>query len=126
LEREADSLAAHVDLEHLDLDLVAHGDDRTRVIDVLPRQFGDVDEAVHAAEVDERTEVDDRGHHTGAALAGLEVREELVALFLLRLLEPRTAAEHDVVAVLVELDDLRFERLADVRLQVADTTQFDQ
>jgi hypothetical protein len=29
------------------------------VVDVLPRQLGHVDEAVHAAEVDERTEVDD-------------------------------------------------------------------
>ena len=34
--------------------------------------------------------------------------------------------EHDVVAVLVELDDLRLELLADVRLEVADATHLDE
>jgi hypothetical protein len=63
LEREADALAVEVDLEHLHGDLVADGHDRPGVVDVLPRQLGHVDEAVHAAEVDERTEVDDAGHH---------------------------------------------------------------
>ena len=61
------------------------------MVDVLPRQLGDVDEAVHAAEVDERTEVDDRRHDTLADLAGLEVGEELVALLALGLLEVRAA-----------------------------------
>ena len=34
--------------------------------------------------------------------------------------------EHHVVAVLVELDDLGLDLLADVRLQIADTTHLDQ
>ena len=59
LEREADALAVEVDLEHLHGDLVADGHDRTGVVDVLPGQLGHVDEAVHAAEVDEGAEVDD-------------------------------------------------------------------
>ena len=59
---------------------IADGDDRTRVIDVLPRQLADVDETVHAAEVDERTEADTTlRHDTLADLAGLEVGEEAVA-----------------------------------------------
>ena len=80
------------------------------MVDVLPRQLGHVDESVHAAEVDERTEVHDRRHDTLADLARLEVGEELVALLALRLLEVRAAGQHDVVAVLVELDDLALER----------------
>ena len=91
LERERDALAGEVDVEHLHGDLVADLDDRRRVVDVLPRQLGDVDEAVHAAEVDERTEVDDRRHDTLAHLAGLQVREELVALLALGLFEVRAA-----------------------------------
>ena len=59
LQRQADALALEVDIEHLHGDGVTDGDDRTRVIDVLPRQLADVDEAVHAAEVDEGTEADD-------------------------------------------------------------------
>ena len=57
------------------------------MVDVLPRQLGHVDETVHAAEVDERTEVDDGADHALANLAGLEVGEEAVALVALGLLE---------------------------------------
>src|SRR5690606_38741585 len=44
----------------------------------------------------------------------------------LGLLEPRTTREHDVVAVLVELDDLGLELLTDVGLQVAHATHLHQ
>ena len=64
LERQRDPLAVHVDVEHLDGDLVADLDDLGRVVDVLPGQLGDVHQAVDAAEIDERAEVDDRGHDT--------------------------------------------------------------
>ena len=101
-----------VDVEHLHRHLVADLHDRRRMVDVLPRQLGHVHEAVHAAEVDERTEVHDRRHDTLAHFAGLQVREELVALLALRLLEVRATGQHDVVAVLVELDDLAVERRA--------------
>ena len=60
LERQADALAVEVDVEHLHRDLVADLHDRAGMVDVLPRQLGHVDEAVHAAEVDEGAEVDDR------------------------------------------------------------------
>ena len=65
LQRQRDALAVHVDVEHLDGDLLADLDDLGRVVDVLPGQLGDVDETVDAAEVDERTEVDDRGDDAG-------------------------------------------------------------
>src|SRR5437763_3775284 len=96
------------------------------MIDVPPRELGYVDEPVHAAEIDERTEVHDARHHAAADLAGLQVGEEVLALFLLRLFEPRTTRQHDVVAVLVELDDLRLEAATDVRRKVAKATQLDQ
>ena len=96
------------------------------MVDVLPRQLADVDQAVHAAEVDEGAEADDRRHRALADLADLEVVEELVALLLLGLLQVGPAAQHDVVAVLVELDDLGADALADVRLQVAHPAQLDE
>src|SRR3954466_1959979 len=93
---------------------------------MLPRQLGDVHETVPATEVDERTEVDDRRHDARTDLARLQVREELVALLALRLCEGRAPAQHDVVAVLVELDDLALERAPDARVQVAHTAQIDE
>ena len=96
------------------------------MVDVLPRQLADVDEAVHAAEVDERTERDDRRDHAGADVARLEVGEEVLALLLLRLLQVAAAGEHDVVAVLVELDDLGLQHAPDVGLQVTHPAQLDE
>jgi hypothetical protein len=96
------------------------------VVDVLPGQLRDVHEAVHAAEVDERTEVDDRRDDALADLALVQVVEELVRDLGLGLLEPGAARQHHVVAVLVELDDLGLDLLAEVRLQVADAAQLDE
>ena len=93
---------------------------------MLPRQLGDVDETVHAAEVDERTEVDDRRHHTGAHFARLQVGEELVALLALGLFEVRAARKHHVVAVFVEFDDLAVEDPAHERVEVTDAAQVDE
>ena len=83
-----------------------------------------MDEAVHAAEIDECTERHHRRHHTLANLAGLEVIEEFIAGLALGLLEVATAGQHHVVAVLVELDDLGLEHLAHVGLQVTHAAQF--
>src|SRR5690606_24876158 len=126
LQRQGDTLAVEVDVEHLDRDLLADFDDLVRVVDVLPGQLRDVHEAVDAAEVHERTEVDDRGDHTGADLTLGQRLQEGGAHLRLGLLEPRTTREHDVVAVLVELDDLGLELLTDVGLQVAHATHLHQ
>ena len=85
-----------------------------------------VDEAVHATEVDEGAEGHDRRHHAGADVARLEVGEEVLPLLLLRLLQVATAGQHDVVAVLVELDDLRLQDPAHVGLEVAHAAQLDE
>ena len=126
LQREADALPGEVDVEHLHLDLVAHRYDGAGMVDVLPRQLGDMDQAVHAAEVDEGTEVHDARHDALAHLAWLEVGEEVLALLALRLLQPGPAGQHHVVAVLVELDDLGLERLADIWLKVTNPAQLDE
>jgi hypothetical protein len=96
------------------------------VIDVLPGQLGDVNQTVDAAEIDERTEVDDRRDDALANLALLQLVQELAADLGLGLLEPRATRQDHVVAVLVELDDLRLDLLADVRLQIADATHLDE
>ena len=47
-------------------------------------------------------------------------------MFTLCLLEPSATAEHNIVAVLIELDDLRFKLLTDVGLEIPYSSQFDQ
>ena len=56
----------------------------------------------------------------------VQLVEELAAHLGLGLLQPGAAGQHHVVAVLVELDDLGLDLLADVRLQIADATHLDQ
>ena len=126
LQRQADALPVEVHFQHLHLDLVAHLHHRTGVIHVLPRQLGYVHQAVHAAQIHESAEVHHRRHHAAAALARLEVVQEGLALLLLGLLQPRPTGQHHVVAVLVQLDDLGLQGLADIGLEVAHPAQFHQ
>src|ERR1700729_527000 len=126
LQRQRDALAVHVHVQHLDGDLLADLDDLAGVVDVLPGQLRHVHQAVHAAQVDERAEVDDRRHDALADLAPAQRVEEGVAHLGLGLLEPGAAGQHHVVAVLVQLDDLGFDLPADVRLQVADPAHLHQ
>src|SRR5581483_342881 len=126
LERERDPLALEVDVEHFDLDLRADLDDLARVVHVLPRELGDVHQAVDAAEVHEGPEVHDRGDRAPAALALLQRLEELLAPLALGLLQEGPAGQHDVIAVAVELDDLGLELLPDERVQVANPPQIHQ
>ncbi len=96
------------------------------MVDVRPRELGDVDEAVDAVEVDERAEVDDVGDLALDDHAGLQLVEDLLALLLALLLEHGAPAEHDVVARAVELDDLRLDLRAHVLVEVGHAPDVDQ
>ena len=112
LEPQAHARALAVELENAHLDLVAHLDDLGRMLDALPRHVGDVQQPVDAAEIDERAvvgEVLDRAAHHCALL---QVLHERAALGGKLLLNHGAARHHDVIALLIELDDLELERLA--------------
>ena len=85
-----------------------------------------MDQAVDAVEVDERAEVDDVRDRALHDLAGLEPVEDLLADLLALLLEHRAAAEDDVVARAVELDDLALDGLAQELVEVLDAADVDQ
>ena len=126
LEAERDALAVAVDVEHLDLHRLADLEDLGRVVDVRPRELGDVDQAVHAVEVDEGAEVDDVRDLALDDGAGLEPVEDLLALLLALLLEHGAAREHDVVARAVQLDHLAAELLAEELVEVLDAADVDE
>jgi len=125
LQAERDALGLGVVAEHLHGDLVADLEDLRRVVHAAPAHVRDVQQSVDAAEIHERAvlgDVLDRAgddHALFEALQGL--RLELVAL----LLEQHAAREHDVAALLVELDDLELEGLADQLVEVAHGAQVD-
>ena len=126
LQGQGDTLTVEIDVEHLDGDLVADLDDLGRMVDVLPGQLGNVDQAVNTAEIDESAEVNDGGHHALTDLALLELGQEGLADLGLGLLEVLATGQDHVVAVLVELKDLGLDLLADVRGEVADATHLNE
>src|SRR4029078_2638835 len=126
LEAQGDALAVAVDVEHLDLHGVADVEDLARVVDVRPRELGDVDQAVDAVEVDEGAELDDVRDLALDDEAGLQPLQDRLALLLALLLQHRAAAQDHVVARAVELDDLRLDRLAEVLVEVRDAADVDE
>ena len=126
LQGQGDALAIKINVKDLDGDFVANSDNLGRMINVLPGQLGNVNQSVHTAQIDECAEVDDGGHNALADLALLKLVQELRANLRLGLLKPCTTGQHNIVAVLVQLDDLCFDFLADVRIQVTNATHLNK
>ncbi len=115
---ERDLLRLMVDLEDLRLDLGADLHHVVRAVDVAPRHVGDVQEAVDAADVDERAIVGDRLHDALDDLSLLDVLEDLLRALAFEFLEELLARQDDVVPLLVELHDAELEFLVDVFFEV--------
>src|SRR5213592_1371381 len=125
LQPEADALALPVDVEHLHLELLADVHHLGRMRHAAVAHVGDVQQAVHAAQVDEGAEVRDVLHDALAHLADLQLLHQDVALGPALRFEQHAPRHHDVAAPLVELDDLELERLPQQLVDVRDPAQRD-
>ena len=116
---ERDALGARVVLEHDDVDLVADAHDFRRMRHAAPRHVRDVEQAVDAAEVDERAVVGEVLDRAAQHLAlGERVERGLLLLGVL-FFEEDLAREHDVAALLVDLDDAHAQFLPAQRVEIA-------
>ena len=95
------------------------------MVDAAPRDVGDVQQTIDAAEIDERAVVGDVLHHAGQDLAFLEVGDQLVAGLGAALLEHGAARDDDVAARAVHLQDLERLRRAHQRADVAHRADVD-
>ena len=86
--------------------------------DTAPAHVGDVEQAVHAVEVDERAEIGDVLDDALADLAGLDRVEESATLGGALFLDELAAGEDDVLADEVDLEDLEVVGLAHVLVEV--------
>jgi hypothetical protein len=125
LQAQTDPLTLPVDVQDLDLDLLADRDHLGRVGHPAVGHVGDVQQAVHAPEVDERPEVGDVLDHALPDLARLELLHQVLALVGAFMLQQHAAADHDVAAPLVELDDLELVRLPEQLVDVGNPAQRD-
>src|SRR2546425_270190 len=125
LQAEADALTLPVDVEDLDLDFLPDVHHLGRVRHAAVAHVGDVEQAVHASQVDEGAEVGDVLDDALPRLADLQLLHQHVALGLALGFEQHAAAHHDVAAPLVQLDDLEFEALSQQLVDVGHTPERD-
>jgi hypothetical protein len=125
LHAQRDPLPLPVDVEHLHLDLAADLDQLGRVRHPAVRHVGDVQQAIHPAQVDERPEVGDVLDDPLPDLADLELLHQVLALAGPLGLQDHPAAHHDVAAPLVELDDLEFVALPQQLVDIGHPAQRD-
>jgi hypothetical protein len=118
LEAERHTLFLTVDVEDDGLHFLADLEQLARVAEAAPGHVGDVEQAVHAVEVDEGAEVGEVLHVAADDVADLGRVEEMLALLRALLLDELAPGEDDVLAVVVDLDDLEIVGVADVDAEV--------
>src|SRR6478736_3158646 len=117
---QAHHLAVHQLAHRIGVGRVEHF---ARVVDATPGHVRDVEQAVDAAEVDERAVLGEVLDRPAQNLTFLQVLQRLFLEAVALLLQEHAARKHDVAALLVELDDLELVSLTDQLVQVADGPQ---
>ena len=125
LHAERDAVGLVVDLDDAHLDLLADGEHLGGVVDAPPGDVGDMQQAIDAAEIDERAVVGDVLDGAVDDLAFGEVGDDLMALLGAALFEHGAARDDDIAAAAVHFENL--ERLRDVhqRSDVANRADVD-
>ena len=86
--------------------------------EATPSHVRDVEQAVHSIQIDERAEVGEIFHSALHLVADLHAFHEFLSLFTPFLLDQLTTAEHDVFAVVINLNDFKIVSVADKLLQI--------
>src|SRR5262249_19335651 len=109
----------------LDLHRLADGQHLGRVVDAAPGDIGNVQQAVDAAEIDERTVIGDVLDDAVDHLTLFEVLHQLLALLGAGLFQNGAARRHNVAAAAIHLEDLERLRVVHQGSNVADRTDVD-
>ena len=125
LHAQADALGLMVDLDDLDGDGLAHREHFGRVRDTAPGDVGDVQQAVHAAQVHEGAIVGDVLDNAFHDLLFLQRRDQRSAFLGAALFQHGTARHHDIAAAAVHLQDLEQLGLVHQRADIAHRAHID-
>ena len=113
LEAQGDLFLFLVDGEDFDFDFLIDLEHFAGVIDSAPGHVGDVQQAVDAAQIDERAEVGDVLDGALADFADRQAVERLALQLFALLLDHLAAGDDDVAPLLVDLENDRVDGAAD-------------
>src|SRR5262249_12122828 len=125
LHAERDAVGLVIDLDDLDLHLLADIEHLGRMIDPPPGDIGDVQQAIDAAEIDERAVVGDVLDHAVDDLALFEVLHQLLPLFGAGFFQHGAARYDDIAAPAIHFKNLERLRIVHQRRHVADRPDVD-
>ena len=125
LQTQRDTFFRIVEVEDHDVQLFVQMNDFLGMVHAAPTQVGDMDQAVHAAQIDEHAVGGDVLDGTLENLALFELRHDLLLLRLELGLDQRLVRHDDVAELLIDLHDLELHRLVDIDVVVADRLHVD-
>ena len=105
LDPQGNALAFPVNVQNHDLNLFTDLHHFTRVRDPPPRHIGDMEESIHALQVNKCTKVGDVLHHATTDFVGFESFQERLALFRSGFFQNLAPAQNNVAPAGVDLED---------------------
>ena len=114
-DRETDPTPLVIDIDDFGLDLLTDFVAGVGIVDLVPREFALVDQAVDPPKIDEDAERRDRANRPGDFLADLQAAEQLIALLAALFVQGDLLREDQAVRLAVDLQDLEPELAADER-----------
>ena len=117
-EAEGDAFFVAIDVENLDIDFLSDLDHFAGVAEAAPAHIGDVEETVHAIEIDEGAEVGEVFDHALDRAADFDGIEEALAFFAAFLLDEFAAGKDDIFAIVINFDDFEVVGIADELLEI--------
>ena len=125
LNTEGNALLLFVEVEDNDVELLVVLYHFAGIADATPREIGDVDETVYAAEVDEYTIVGDILNRTFEHLTLFELADDFLLLSFEFSFDECLVADHNVLVFLVDFYNLEFHGLTHEHVIVADGLHVD-
>src|SRR5207244_1745583 len=113
-----DAFFLFIDIENLDFQLLTDFDQLTRVAEPAPGHIRDVEEAVHSIQIDERTEIGQVLDCAHDAVADFDAVEKLLPFFAALMFDDLAPAQHDIAAIVIDLDDFEIVGVADELLEI--------
>src|SRR5579872_57578 len=123
LEAKRNALLLFVVFENFHLNLIADIYQIARMSEPSPRHIRDMQQPVETAQIDESAILGKILHHAGKHRTFFQMLQRLVALFALLPFQQFLARNHNIAALLVELDHRYFQRLTLHAVEIADRPQ---